>query len=225
MATTVDERIVAAKFDASDFEKGVNKTISKLDELKKSLDLKEATKGVKELAEKTEVSTDSMSKSLDKLTERFTTFTGMIKQKILGGLADEVSGVFLRMEQRVVGFIRSISSDQVSAGMQKYEQMLTSVRVMMSAGETEGAAYEAIGQLRDYSDQTSYSLSQMTDALSKLRAAGVDLDTATRSVEGIANACANAGMNATTWNSIGTLKVYTKYINSILSNRSGNKFK
>lgn len=197
MANTVDERIVAAKFDASDFEKGVNKTIKKLDELKKSLDMKEATKGVKELAEKTEVSTNSMNKSLDKLTERFTTFTGMIKQKILGGLADEVSGVFLRMEQSVTGFIRSISSDQVRAGMSKYEQMLTSVRIMMSAGESQNEAYKSIDQLREYSDQTSYSLSQMTDALSKMRAAGVDLDTATRSVEGIANACANAGINAT----------------------------
>lgn len=197
MPQTVDERIVAAKFDASDFEKGVDKTVKKLDELKKSLDLKDATKSVKELAEKTKVSTDSMSKSLDTLTNRFTTFTGMIKQRILGGLADEVAGVFLKMEQSVVGFIKSISSDQVAYGMSKYEQMLTSVRIMMSAGETEGSAYEAIGQLRDYSDQTSYSLSQMTDALSKLRAAGVDLDTATKSVEGIANACANAGINAT----------------------------
>lgn len=196
MATNIDERIVAAKFDASDFEKGVNKTIKKLDELKKSLDLKDATKGVKELAEKTEASTDSMSKSLEKLTERFTTFVGMIKQRILGGLADEVANVFLRMEQSVTGFIRSISSDQVQAGMAKYEQMLTSVRIMMSAGDSEQEAYKYIGYLRDYSDQTSYSLSQMTDALSKMRAAGIDLDTATKSVEGIANACANAGINA-----------------------------
>ena len=196
MATNVDERIVAAKFDSSDFEKGVNKTVKKLDELKKSLDLKEATKGVKELAEKTEASTDSMSKSLEKLTERFTSFTGMIKQKILSGLADEVAGVFLKLEQSVKGFIKGISSDQVSAGMSKYEQMLTSVRVMMSAGDSQDSAYEAIGKLQAYSDQTSYSLTQMTDALSKLRAAGVDLDTATKSVEGIANACANAGINA-----------------------------
>ena len=51
MATNIDERIVAAKFDASDFEKGVDKTIKKLDELKKELNLKDATKGVEELAE------------------------------------------------------------------------------------------------------------------------------------------------------------------------------
>ena len=234
MATNIDERIVAAKFDASDFEKGVDKTCKKLDELKKSLDLKDAAKGVKELAEKTEASTDSMSKSLDKLTERFTTFFGMIKQKLLSGLADEVVGVFFKMEQGVKSFIKSISTDQVSVGMSKYEQMLASVRTMMAAGESEGAAYAAIGNLRDYSDQTSYSLSQMTDALSKLRAAGVDLDTATKSVEGIANACANAGINATDAQraffnlsqaySSGTLK-YTDYRSLELLNMTTEKFK
>lgn len=234
MATTVDERIVAAKFDASDFEKGVDKTVKKLDELKKSLDLKDATKSVQELAEKTEVSTNSMSKSLEKLTDRFTTFTGMIKQKILGGLADEVANVFLRMERSVKNFISSISSQQVNNGLYKYEQMLTSVRVMMSAGETENSAYKAIESLQLYSDQTSYSLSQMTDALSKLRAAGVDLDTATKTVEGIANACARAGINANDaqrafYNlsqaySSGTLK-YTDYRSLELLNMTTEDFK
>lgn len=234
MATNVDERIVAAKFDASDFEKGVDKTIKKLDELKKELNIKEASKNVEEFAKKTEASTESMGKSLDKLTERFTSFVGMVKQKILSGLADEVAGVFLKMEQSVKSFIKGISSDQVSAGMSKYEQMLSSVRTMMAAGESEDSAYAAIGQLRDYSDQTSYSLSQMTDALSKLRAAGVDLDTAQKSVEGIANACANAGINATDAQraffnlsqaySSGVLK-YTDYRSLELLNMTTEKFK
>ena len=60
MSATVDERIVAAKFDASDFEKGVDKTIKKLDELKKSLDMKGTSKSVEELAEKAKTSTESM---------------------------------------------------------------------------------------------------------------------------------------------------------------------
>lgn len=196
MATNIDERIVAAKFDASDFEKGVNKTIKKLDELKKSLDLKDATKGVKELAEKTEASTDSMSKSLEKLTERFTTFVGMIKQRILGGLADEVANVFLRMEQSVTRFIRSISTDQISSGMQKYQSMLTSVRQMVNAGYDQSQIEKVLERTRLYSDETSYSFEQMADAMSKMTAAGVDLDTAGKAVEGIANACANAGINA-----------------------------
>lgn len=234
MSATVDERIVAAKFDASDFEKGVNKTIKKLDELKKSLDMKDTTKSVNELSEKVKTSTDSMSSSLDKLTNRLTTFTGMIKQQILSGLAQEVSDVFLKMERAVTGFVRSLGSEQVSAGMAKYEQMLSSVRTMIAAGETQTSAYEAIEQLRDYSDQTSYSLSQMTDALSKFRAAGVGLEEATRSVEGIANACATAGVNAVDaqrafYNlsqaySSGTLK-YTDYRSLELLNMTTEKFK
>ena len=181
MSATVDERIVAAKFDASDFEKGVNKTIKKLDELKKSLDMKGTTKSVNELSEKVKTSTDSMSSSLDKLTNRLTTFTGMIKQQILSGLAQEISDVFLKMERAVTGFVRSLGSEQISAGMAKYEQMLSSVRTMIAAGESQTSAYDAIQDLRDYSDQTSYSLSQMTDALSKFRASGVDLKEATKS--------------------------------------------
>ena len=234
MSATVDERIVAAKFDASDFEKGVNKTIKKLDELKKSLNIKDTTKSVNELSEKVKTSTDSMSGSLEKLTNRLTTFTGMIKQNILSGLAQEVSDVFLKMERAVTGFIRSLGSEQISVGMQKYEQMLTSVRTMMAAGESQNSAYGAIEQLRDYSDQTSYSLSQMTDALSKFRAAGVGLEDATKSVEGIANACAIAGINSTDaarafYNlsqaySSGTLK-YTDYRSLELLNMTTEKFK
>lgn len=234
MSATVDERIVAAKFDASDFEKGVNKTIKKLDELKKSLNMKDTTKSVNELSEKVKTSTDSMSGSLEKLTNRLTTFTGMIKQNILSGLAQEVSDVFLKMERAVTGFIHSLGSEQISVGMQKYEQMLTSVRTMMAAGESQNSAYEAIEDLRDYSDQTSYSLSQMTDALSKFRAAGTHLDEATKSVQGIANACAIAGINATDagrayYNlaqaySSGTLK-YTDYRSLELLNMTTEKFK
>ena len=234
MSATVDERIVAAKFDASDFEKGVNKTIKKLDELKKSLDMKGTTKSVNELSEKVKTSTDSMSSLLDRLTNRLTTFTGMIKQQILSGLAQEVSDVFLKMERAVTGFVRSLGSEQVSAGMAKYEQMLASVRTMIAAGETQNSAYDAIQDLRDYSDQTSYSLSQMTDALSKFRSAGVDIKEATKSVQGIANACATAGVNATDaqrafYNlsqaySTGTLK-YTDYRSLELLNMTTEKFK
>lgn len=234
MSATVDERIVAAKFDASDFEKGVNKTIKKLDELKQSLNMKDTTKSVNELSEKVKSSTDSMSGSLEKLSNRLTTFVGMIKQNILSGLAQEVSDVFLKMERAVTGFIRSLGSEQVNAGMAKYEQMLSSVRTMMAAGESQDSAYSHIQELRDYSDQTSYSLSQMTDALSKFRAAGVDLDTATKSVEGIANACATAGINAMDaqrafYNlsqaySTGSLK-YTDYRSLELLNMTTEKFK
>ena len=190
MSEAVDTRIVEAKFDSAQFEQGVDRTVKKLDELKKSLNLDEAGKSVAQMADQT-------SSALQKLENRFTEFTGMLKQKLLSGIADEIVGVFFKLKNGFEGFVKSLSSAQVSTGMSKYEQMLTSVRTMVAAGDSENAAYEAIETLGKYADQTSYSLDQMTSALSKMRAAGVDLETGTKAVEGIANACAAAGVNAT----------------------------
>lgn len=214
MATEVEERIVAAKFDSSQFEKGVDKTVKKLDELKESLDFKKTGESLEKLGKKTTEATESASKSLEKLSDRFTTFTGMLKQKLLGGLADQVVNVFFRMEHAITGFVRSMSVGQMGSGMQKFESILTSVRMITNAtydeidkitgkktgkkiNYTEDSAYAVMEQLRTYTDETSYSMDQMTDAMSKMVAAGVGLDQATKNVQGIANAAAAAGVNAT----------------------------
>lgn len=230
----IDTRIVEAKFDASDFKKGVDQTIKKLDELKEKLQLKDTEKSITEVSQKTQEATEKTSKSLDKLTDRLTTFTGMIKQQLLSGFAEKVSGVFFRIESSITSLVRSMSTQQISVGMRKYEQMLTSVRIMMSAGKSQSESYAAIEKLAEYSDQTSYSLDQMTDAMSKMVAAGVDLDVAAKSVEGISNACANAGINATDASrafynlsqaySSGSLK-YTDYRSLELLNMTTKEFK
>lgn len=230
----IDTRIVEAKFDASDFKKGVDQTIKKLDELKEKLQLKDTEKSITEVSQKTQEATEKTSKSLDKLTDRLTTFTGMVKQQLLSGFAEKVSGVFFRIENSITSLVRSMSTQQISVGMRKYEQMLTSVRIMMSAGKSQSESYAAIEKLAEYSDQTSYSLDQMTDAMSKMVAAGVDLDVAAKSVEGISNACANAGINATDASrafynlsqaySSGSLK-YTDYRSLELLNMTTKEFK
>ena len=195
MANTVDERIVEAKFDASDFEKGVNKTIKKLDELKKSLNLEDAGKNITEFAKETSEGVNKAESALQRLSDRFTTFKGMLKQQILSGLAQEFSNAVLSIERSIAGLVKSISSDQVGAGMNKYTEILNSVRTMTAAGIDQTRAYEAVKRLGDYSDQTSYSLSQMTSAMSKLVASGMEIEKAEKSVEGLANMAASAGVN------------------------------
>ena len=195
MANTVDTRIVEAKFDSSDFEKGVNKTIKKLDELKKSLELKDTGKSVTDLTKNIEESTEKSTSALEKLSKSFTTFTGLIKQQLLSGLASEVSNVFLNLERSIKGFASSLGSQQVAVGMNKYNEMLTAVRTMVTAGHSQDAAYNAMDRLAKYSDQTSYSLSQMSSMMSKLVAAGAGLDKAEKMTEGLANAAASAGVN------------------------------
>ena len=195
MSDAVDTRVVEAKFDAENFEKGVDKTLKKLDELKKSLNMKDSGKSVTEFSKITSEATEKANSSLEKLTNRLTTFTGMLKNQLISGLASEVSGAFLRMEQSITGFFDTITSQSVNAGMNKYTEILNSVRTMTAAGESQENAYKAVERLAKYSDQTSYSLSQMTSAMSKLVAAGANLKDAEKTMEGLANIAAAAGVN------------------------------
>ena len=90
MAETVDTRVVEARFDSKQFEQGVDKTVKKLDELKKSLNLKNTEKSVAEIGNKISETSEKASNSLEKLEERFTSFFGMLKNKMIGAVADEI---------------------------------------------------------------------------------------------------------------------------------------
>ena len=207
MAENVEEKIVAAKFDSSDFEKGVNKTVKKLDELKKNLNFEKTGETVAELSKKTKEATESMGNNMEKLTERITSFTGIMKQKLLSRLADEVVGTLFKVRDSIFGFFNNMTFGQISSGLSKYESALTSVRMITNAFYTdlktnkkinygESEVYQSIEHLQRYADETSYSMDQMSDAMSKMVAAGVRLEDAEKNVQGIANACAAAGINA-----------------------------
>ena len=196
MSEAVDTRVVEARFDSAQFEKGVDRTVKKLDELKSSLNLKDSGKSVADLTSKIQEGTQNASNSLEKLQERFTSFTGMLKQKLLSGIADEIVGVFFKMKNAFEGFVTSLSTAQISVGMNRYTEMLNSVRTLVSAGVEQGHAYEAIERLGEYADQTSYSLDAMVSTMSKFKTAGADLNTAARMIEGLSNAAASMGVNA-----------------------------
>ena len=70
----VDVRIVEAKFDSKDFEKGVNKTLKKLDELKNQLSMKDTKKSITDLAKQTSEGVNKIDLSLTALQKRLTSF-------------------------------------------------------------------------------------------------------------------------------------------------------
>lgn len=196
MNEAVDTRVVEAKFDSKEFEKGVDRTVKKLDELKSSLNLKDSGKSVTDLTNKISEGTQKASDSLEKLQNRFTSFTGMLKQKFIGGIADEIVGTFFRIKSSFESMVRSMSTAQISVGMSRYTDILTSVRTLVSAGVNQDTAYKAIERLGLYADQTSYSLDSMVATMSKFKTAGADINTAARMIEGLSNAAASMGVNA-----------------------------
>lgn len=196
MAETVDTRVVEARFDSKQFEQGVDRTVKKLDELKKSLNLKNTEKSVAEIGNKISETSEKASNSLEKLEERFTSFFGMLKNKMISGIADDIVGGIMKIKHGIEGLITSLSSAQVSYGMQRYTDILTSVRTMTGAGVEQNRAYELIERLGIYADQTSYSLENLVDLMSKLMVGGAGESQAEKMVEGLSNAAASVGVNA-----------------------------
>ncbi len=195
----VDTRVVEAKFDSAQFEKGVDKTVKKLDELKKSLNLESAGKSITQIADKTEEAANKASESLDKLTNRLTTFTGMLKQKIIGGIADEIVNGLFKIKNAFLGLFNALGSQQISVGMQRYTDIMTSVRTMLHSGWKDmnmDLAYASIEKLGVYADQTSYPLDHLVNLMSQLMTGGAGPDDAVHMVQGLSNAAASLGVNA-----------------------------
>lgn len=195
MSTVIDNRIVEMEFDNAQFEKGIKTSLKSLEDLKKGLELDKAVDSLSNLeraANKFDLS--GIQNAVESLQNRFSTL-GIIGMTALENITNKAVNAGTAL-------MKSLSVDQIASGMSKYEAETSAIATMRYAipeGTTEeGTAriYEAIEKLQSYSDETSYSFSTMVDNMSKFIAAGVDLEKAETSMEGIANWAAKAGTSA-----------------------------
>ena len=180
MSRSIDERIVQMTFNNEDFERNANRTISTLNDLNKSLDFS----GL-------QTAFISVGKSFNAFEE--------IAVGALRRIGEQAEASFERL-------LKSFTIDPILQGWGKFDQMITSEQTIMSAVEGKSnpltgeiydldAVLERIDKLRWYSDETSYSMDQMTTAIGNFTSAGIDLDDATTMVMGISNAAADAGVS------------------------------
>lgn len=175
----VDTRVVRMEFDNKQFEKNVKQTTKSLDNLRESLDFKGVDDGL-----------DKVRVKISTLQVVAATFVSRLTNKLI------TLGTVL---------VKSLSVDNISAGWSKFGEKTISVATMMAqririAGEeiTDLAKKtEVVNTLLEkltwFADETSYSLSDMTNYASKFIAAGIDLDKAVNAMEGIATWAALAG--------------------------------
>ena len=181
---TVDTRVVRMEFDNKQFEKNVKQTSKSLETLKQDLDFK----GVGDSIEQVKIKISALQVTM-------ATFIANITNKIIN------LGVTL---------VKSLSVDNISTGWAKFGEKTTSVATMMAqkiriAGEeitdlakkTE-VVNEQLELLTWFSDETSYSFTDMANNVGKFIAAGQDLDVSVKAMEGIATWAAKAGQNSQT---------------------------
>ena len=192
MSTTMDTRVVEMQFDNQQFERNIHTSMNSLDGLKKSLKMDGVSDGLEEVTKASKkLDFHGMIDGLEQAVDRFNGL-GTVAGKTLEGIKNYLSG----LEMQALRFVKSLSFDQISAGMTKYEEKMTAVRTIMAAGYDMDTVDKYLTRLNKYTDMTSYNFTEMASTIGKFTAAGVDLGTAERAMEGIANWAARSGVNA-----------------------------
>lgn len=191
----VDQRIVEMKFDNSDFESKVGKTLETLTKLREKTKMEDAGEGMKNLAKGVkQVDLSRLADGIEQLNQRFSAF-GIVGQQVIRNLTDGI----MNLGNQMVSAITQAPKD----GWQEYELNLDSVKNILNSAKgkdglpvTLDLVNEKLAELNRYSDQTIYSFSDMTSNIGKFTNAGVDLESAVTAIQGVANVAALSGANA-----------------------------
>ena len=187
MSREVDQRVVEMRFDNAQFEKNTRESIKTLDRLQDKLQFKDVDKGFENIEKaQRNVNFDEMEGALDTLKVKFNALDVMAVAALTN-----ITNKIVNTGERLV---KSLSVDQVASGWNKYTEKTSNVQTIMNAtGESIDNVNGYLNKLMWYSDETSYSFSEMTSALSQMTAAGGDIKKMIPMIMGIANATADAG--------------------------------
>ena len=204
MSQQIDNQIVKMQFDNSSFEKNVKESMSTIDKLKAALKFDDSSKGLENLDK--QVNSMDMNKLMDAcdaVTKKFS-FLGTVADQILRDITTKVAQTAEKM-------VKSFTIDQVSSGWEKYAEKTTAVQTIMAntvkdvgeglkwkdQAEQMAAVTEQIEKLNWFTDETSYSLTDMTNNIGKFVAQSVDLEKAADAMMGISTWAAVSGQNKT----------------------------
>ena len=190
MSQEVDERVVEMRFDNAQFEKNVHQTMQSLEKLNDSLRLDGAEKGFEKIGDASaKVDFDEMQGALDNLSGKFSAV------EVMGVAA--LSHITRQAVDAGEKLVKSLSLDQVTSGWNKYAQKTASVQTIMNAtGKSIAKVNGYLSKLMWFSDETSYSFTDMTQSLGQLTASGGDIEKVIPMIMGMANATAYAGKGA-----------------------------
>lgn len=172
----IDERVVQMKFDSSDFESKTKSTFKILDQLNEKLSFKDAAG-----SDTFEQVADNVQKMADKA------YT--IVDRMIDKIKDDIAN-------KLLSFIRENTVGQIASGWSKYADMTTAVATLKAQGYAMEEITDQLERLNYFTDETSYSFTNMVTEIGKFTASGKSLEESTLAMMGIANWAALSGKNA-----------------------------
>lgn len=187
MSEIFDEKVVAMKFDNKDFEKNAAQSMSTLQKLKAALNFKGAADSLEDVTKASKkVDFSNITNGIGEAIKNFN-LMDMVGIKVLSRIADKVVDTGKRIAS-------SLTIDPVKTGFGVYEEKTKSIQTMLNnSGKGLKEVTGVLDDLNKYSDQTIFSLNDMTTALGKFTAQGVGLEEAATIIKGAANEAATMG--------------------------------
>lgn len=184
MSRTIDQKVVEMRFDNAQFEQNVKTSMGTLDNLKKSLNMDGATRGLENVNQAVNnMSFDKMASGIEALQDRFSTL-GIIGMRVIQNLTDAAmnfvnKGLNFVTEGIVQGGIRrAMNLENAHFQLQGLLQDETKVQAVMK-------------NVQDAVDGTAYGLDAAAKAASQFAASGLEAgDEMYRALRGIAGVAA-----------------------------------
>lgn len=194
MSASIDERVVAMKFNNAQFEKGVADSNKSIADLKKNLNFDGARKSLGDLdAAGKSFNISSIGAGVDNIAAKFSALS-VIGIAALATLATKAVDVGLQIG-------KSLFIDPAKSGFNEYELQINAIQTILANTQSKGTTLDqvntALEELNTYADQTIYNFASMTQAIGTFTVAGVGLTEATAAVKGFSNVAALSGANAT----------------------------
>lgn len=192
MSKNLEERVVKAVFDNSEFEKYANQTIETLGRFETVIGKVATGADLGKLGQSVVGSMKMIADQIDKTGKKYSWL-----EQIAVGAYRKIGESVLNYGKNEIMKITGIS--EATSGWKKYESEVESVQSIMNAtGLGIEKVEEQLEKLSWYTDETSFHYGDMVSNIAKFNAAGVkDLGKATDSMIGIANMAGYFGVNAT----------------------------
>ncbi|QFG11737.1 tape measure protein [Arthrobacter phage Salk] len=191
--SSIDERVVAMKFDNAQFTKGVSETNQSLEKLKQGLNLDASAKSLQGLHDAgSRFSLAGIAQSVTDLGSKFSAL-GIVGITALTNIANRAVNAGL-------AFANSFTMAPIMEGFNEYEQKMGSIQTILANTARHGTGLEqvkaSLEELNHYSDKTIYNFGDMTRNIGMFTNAGIKLEDATAMIKGFSNEAAMSGTNA-----------------------------
>ena len=178
------------EFNNQGFESGVKTTLNSLKNLNEKLKMNEGSKGLDNISKAaSKVNLNGLGQSVETVKAKFSSL-GVVGATVLSNITTSAMNAGKNM-------VSALTIDPIKDGFNEYETKMNSIQTILTNTAHQGTTLEdvtkTLNELNNYADKTIYNFAEMTKNIGTFTAAGVDLDTSTAAIKGIANLAAASG--------------------------------